>query len=264
MVTGNQWGPRDLVGCVTSHRSGAPSGRLGTEGGRTGWGQLWALSVRVQWGISPSEQEQQTRYSTRGFTKRWGFCQEFCRGPLWREHSVPDLFAVHLAHKTPSCVGFCFSSPSLPAFGLFCEEKQFNQSLSWGATAVASEERMRGRCLLLPPAAEQGRAALHIQHPCHRCSAVFQLQSQLYFQRNENTYMHNLCRRHQRYEAKQLWKHLLMFQPLPILETSSMINHIFQLTLIFFSFNTKLAKNLSYYKCICMFAIYSPSPYFFH
>lgn len=83
-----------------------------------------ALLMLAQWGISRLEQEQQTWCSTRGFTTQQGFCQGYHRGPLWREHAVPDLPAVHLAQKTPSGAGLWFSSPSLRASRLFCEEKQ--------------------------------------------------------------------------------------------------------------------------------------------
>lgn len=91
-----------------------------------------ALLVLAEQGISHPEQEQQTWYSSRESTTWQGFCQGFCRGLVWREHAVPDLPAVHLAQKTPSCAGLRFSSPSLRAYGLFCEEKQqFNQLPSW-------------------------------------------------------------------------------------------------------------------------------------
>lgn len=242
-----------------------PGGRQ-REAGLAGAGSR-ALLMLAEQGVSCPEWGQQTCYSTGGFTPRQGFCQGFCRGPLWRERAVPDLPAVHLA-RGHLLVLDC-ASPPLPFVPLAFSVKRNSNSTSrppdkWQCV-FAGEERMRGKVLApTSDSASQDHAALYSQHPCRTafCNVVFQYEGQLQLQRNENSYMHNLCRRHQRYEAKQLWKHLLMLQPLPILETSSMINHIFQLTLIFFFFfSTKLAKNLSCYKCLCIFAIYSSFPY---
>lgn len=100
------------------------------------------------------------------------------------------------------------ASPPLPSVPLaFSVKRNSNSTVTLlRRDGMRFQERRRGRCSLLPLTVQRDHAALHTQHPCRTafCNVLFQCRSQLQLQRNENSYMHSLCRRHQRYEAKQL------------------------------------------------------------
>lgn len=118
----------------------------------------------------------------------------------------------HFGSDGTFCAGLCFSSHSLCAFGLFCEEKQqFNQPPSWEVTIL--RRGWGGGCSWLPLTPWQHWAAPQAQGPCRM--VLIPGQRHLQLQRKENSYMYNVCRHHQQYKAKQLWKHLLMFPATP-------------------------------------------------